>query len=218
MSPGPTFERVYGALKERIRHRSFRPGEHIDPSALGEELSTSITPVRDALHRLVGERLVEAPRPEGFRAPLLTEIGLRHLYGWHLDVLLLALRSAPPSGQVETMCLENRSTAPVALAAATEAAFLEIARRSANPEHAIMIGNIGDRLHAIRLIEPLLLEDVGIELGELIRLSSAGEVRALRRAIIRYHRRRNRVAAHLIEALHHSPIAPADTSTAARPR
>src|ERR1700746_388476 len=90
ISPG-TFERVYAAIKARLRSGVYRPGERLEPAALADELNASVTPIRDALHRLTGERLVEAPRHEGFRVPMLTETTLRHLYAWHQDLLLLAI-------------------------------------------------------------------------------------------------------------------------------
>src|SRR5947209_12126966 len=91
MTPPGTFERVYKAIRQRLREGSYRPGDRPEPAALSDELNESVTPVRDALHRLTGERLVEAPRHEGFRVPMLTETTLRQLYGWHLDLLLIAV-------------------------------------------------------------------------------------------------------------------------------
>ena len=96
MSPGPTFDRVYLALKEQVAAGSFAPGDHLEPAVIGEDLNASITPVRDALHRLVGERIVEAPRNDGFRVPAPTEAELRDLYGWNRDLLDLALRKRSP--------------------------------------------------------------------------------------------------------------------------
>src|SRR3954447_15976959 len=91
MTPPGTFDRVYAAIKQRLREGVYRPGTRLEPALLSEELNASVTPVRDALHRLTGERMVEAPRHEGFRVPMMTETMLRHLYGWHLDLLLLAV-------------------------------------------------------------------------------------------------------------------------------
>src|SRR5256885_14478398 len=91
MTPPGTFERVYAAIRQRLREGAYRPGARLEPALLSDELNASVTPVRDALHRLTGERLVEAPRHEGFRVPMMTETTLRHLYGWHLDLLLLAV-------------------------------------------------------------------------------------------------------------------------------
>ena len=94
MSPGATFERVYRTLKDQLGSGRFAAGEHLEPAALSQDLHASITPVRDALHRLVGEALVEAPRGDGFRMPLITEAGLRHLYRWNAALLNLAVRPA----------------------------------------------------------------------------------------------------------------------------
>ena len=73
-------------------HGRFAPGEHLEPVAIGRELNASITPVRDVLHRLVGERLVEAPRHDGFRMPSPTEAELRSLYGWNSELIDIGLR------------------------------------------------------------------------------------------------------------------------------
>src|SRR5574338_228961 len=94
MTPPGTFDRVYAAIKQRLRDGVYRPGTRLEPATLSDELNASVTPVRDALHRLTGERLVEAPRHEGFRVPLVTESMLRQLYSWHLDILLVALARA----------------------------------------------------------------------------------------------------------------------------
>src|SRR3954447_19738705 len=110
MTPPGTFDRVYAAIKQRLREGVYRPGTRLEPALLSDELNASVTPVRDALHRLTGERLVEAPRHEGFRAPLLTEARLRHLYAWHHDLLLLAIMrrrekspSCPPGADTTSL-------------------------------------------------------------------------------------------------------------------
>src|SRR5690242_2313518 len=114
MAPPGTFDRVYAALKQRLRKGVYRPGTRLEPAALSDELNASVTPVRDALHRLTGERLVEAPRHEGFRAPMMTETLLRQLYAWHLDLLLLAVmkhRALAPAE--ESASDDDRSGNPV---------------------------------------------------------------------------------------------------------
>lgn len=201
MMSGATFERVYLTLRSRLKSGGFAPGERLEPALLCGELNASVTPVRDALHRLVGERLVEAPRHNGFRAPLLSEIGLRHLYGWNMDLLLLASRSARP-GSASQLDLTNAGTdGPGELAAAVEAIFAEIGRRSVNPEHAAAILNASDRLYRARLMEASLLDNVAEEIGALRTLLEDTDTGRLRRAIVAYHRRRNRLAPHLLMSL-----------------
>jgi hypothetical protein len=97
MSPGATFERVYTELRRMLAEGELPPGSPIEPAAVGRQIASSITPVRDALHRLTGERLVEAPNHNGFRVPLITEAELRDLYQWHAQLLILAARQIRPS-------------------------------------------------------------------------------------------------------------------------
>jgi DNA-binding GntR family transcriptional regulator len=199
MSPGATFERIYLALKEQILAGNFRPGDYLEPAALSQELNASITPVRDALHRLVGERLVETPRTDGFRVPLMTEMGLRHLHGWNQELLLLALRSRAAGG-IEMPAAIAAGAAPRDLAARTGGLFLGIARRYGNPLLVAAIAANNDRLFACRLIEEQVLDGVAEEL-ESVRLAAAEDAANLRRILQGYHRRRQRAAPRLLEAL-----------------
>src|SRR3546814_4967838 len=82
MSPGATMERVYIDLKVRIMTGAYPPGTRLDPRQLARAMDASATPVRDALHRLSGERIVDSWHQEGFRQPLLTEADLVDLYEW----------------------------------------------------------------------------------------------------------------------------------------
>ncbi|WP_204279852.1 GntR family transcriptional regulator, partial [Serratia marcescens] len=60
-SPGATFERVYHELKRMLAEDELPPGSPIEPARIGEQIASSITPIRDALHRLTGERLGSGP-------------------------------------------------------------------------------------------------------------------------------------------------------------
>jgi len=197
MSPGPTFDRVYLALKEQPTSGRFPPGDHLEPAALGEELAASITPVRDALHRLVGERLVEAPRNDGFRVPAPTEAQLRDLYAWNYELLALALRrQAPhrgrPSARTES---DDLSTAPSRTAADF---FRSIAGSCGNPEHEATIDGLSDRLSPLRPSEEHLFPDWADELDLLKQACARGDMLALKRGIAAYHRRRQRCVPDLL--------------------
>lgn len=194
MSPGPTFDRVYLALKEQLVKGRFAPGEHLEPVLIGEELHASITPVRDALHRLAGERLVESPRHDGFRVPLLTEFALRHLYGFANDLLLLALKAprARPAGH------EGDGDAAISL-------FLSIGALSANPEHVDAIALVGARLGPATIAELLVLDEIPDELEGMRASLASLDLGSLRRAVLAYHRRRIRYAPLILEAMHRHP-------------
>lgn len=201
MSPGPTFDRVYLALKERVTSGHFAPGHHLEPAALGDELNASITPVRDALHRLVGERLVEAPRNDGFRMPAPTEAALRDLYGWNRDLIELALRPRSPASTGAALHAARQADAAAARHPLTAAdLFSSLARRSGNPEHEAAIDNLNDRLAAVRAVEAWLFMDYEGELDALLTLLAGNDIAALRRAVAAYHRRRQRSVPELLVA------------------
>lgn len=195
MSPGATFDRVYLALKEQLGTGRFASGAHLDPTALSEELNASVTPVRDALHRLVGERLVSAPRGDGFRVPLLTEAALRDLYGWNGRILALALRSMTPAGAATE---QPSSQDPVAR---TEALFMTIAASSGSGELHAAVLNLNDRLRPVRRAEGRCLLDLDDELHALERASAGNALRDLRMQLARYHRRRDKAAPEILATL-----------------
>jgi DNA-binding GntR family transcriptional regulator len=198
MSPPGTFERVYAAIKDQLRKGAFRPGERLEPAAFCDDLNASVTPIRDALHRLTGERLVETPRHEGFRVPLLTETMLRHLYGWHLDLLLLATarRHWTP------VSIEGADDA-TALAKASQldrqnALFLKLAEAGGNPEHLLALRALIERMEPYQRLEDDLLDAVQSETEAIAAAVSAGDRRALRKGLVAYHRRRARLVPDLI--------------------
>jgi DNA-binding GntR family transcriptional regulator len=198
--PG-TFERVYAAIKQHLREGVFRPGDRLEPAVLSEELNASVTPVRDALHRLTGERLVEAPRHEGFRAPLVTETTLRHLYAWHRDLLLLATARrhwGPVSvGQDE----DSSRLTPPGLLHRQNAFFLKLVEAGGNPEHLFALRTLMERMEPFQRFEDELLDAVQEETDTIVGAISAGDRAALRKSLVAYHRRRARLIPELVGRL-----------------
>jgi DNA-binding GntR family transcriptional regulator len=192
-APG-TFERVYAALRQQLRDGSHKPGTRLEPSALSDSLNASVTPVRDALHRLTGERLVEAPRHEGFRVPMVTESSLRHLYAWHHDLLRLALLNRKmESGAKEDVGTGARERC--------NALFLALAQATGNPEHVLALRSAIERLGPIQKLEDMLLDALESEADAILAALRSGDRKALRKALAHYHRRRERIVPELVEAL-----------------
>ena len=199
MNSGATAERVLAALKRRIMGHEFRPGDHLDPSVLATQLAASVTPVRDALNRLTGEGLVETRMGGGFHLPALDEPRLKDLYAWSAELLLLAIRSWPPS-------LTLPASAPFAQTTSvterTAAIFLAIGQRSTNSEHARAIERLSARLHAIREVEGHVLGQLVEELDPWALAATAGDRDSLRRLCHAYHRRRIRAAGDIVRAVY----------------
>lgn len=197
MNSGPTAERIHEALKRRIMGREFRPGDRLDPAVLAAPLSSSVTPVRDALHLLTGEGLVETRTSGGFHIPALDEPALKDLYGWSAELLGLAIRAWPRPTAMSAAGAEDR---PIAHRA--DELFLAIARRSANGEHARAVDQLNARLHAARTVEPHVLDKMEEELAALTLAAGSGERDTLRRLGASYHRRRRRAAADIVRAVY----------------
>lgn len=199
MNSGATSERVYAALKDRLLANAFAPGARLDPAILASDLASSVTPVRETLHLLTGERLVETRAGDGFHLPHLTGPGLEDLYDWNADILLLSLRkrSAPLDGNAFAP-----SSADKGIAERTAALFGQVAARSANGEHARAAQSLNDRLNAIRTVEAAVLADIAEELAAIEAAAAANEIATLRRAIGAYHRRRRRRAFEIVRALY----------------
>ena len=59
-------EKAYQQIRERIITLRLRPGEQIDEGTMEQLLSIGRTPIREALQRLAGERLIDSVPGRGF--------------------------------------------------------------------------------------------------------------------------------------------------------
>jgi hypothetical protein len=193
-------DRIYAAVKQMVLDGAFRPGERIEAARLGDRLGSSATPVRAALHRLVGERLVEGRSSEGFHCPPITEVGLKDLYDWNGRILGVAAQLAWPA--------PARSAAEASQAPDPEtgkgaaALFSALARRTGSLACLLSVKALNDQLHAARRLEPQVLEGMDPELTELAGLLHAPDASGFRQALALYHRRRLRAAPQLVSLLH----------------
>lgn len=185
MSPGATFERVYHELKRMLAEGELPPGTPIEPALIGRQIASSITPIRDALHRLAGERLVEAPNHNGFRVPHLSESGLRDLYEWNGELLALAVRA-----RARTLNTPLPTTMPEDVHAQTAELFAAIARATGLGEHAWTIELLSARLAPFRRAEARVLDGLNKEFASLAAAVGADDRAQLRRLLASYHRRR----------------------------
>jgi len=67
-------EKVYAAIRDRVLDSTFLPGERLVESRIAQQIKTSRTPVREALHLLEKEGLLESTPRSGYRVkPLYWE-------------------------------------------------------------------------------------------------------------------------------------------------
>lgn len=72
----PAYERVYRDLRTRILHGELAPGQAVTLRGLAADLGTSITPVREAVRRLIAERALEMTPTGRVLAPVLDAAAL----------------------------------------------------------------------------------------------------------------------------------------------
>lgn len=71
--------RVYGRIRGALIDGQFGPGERLRISALAADLGTSITPVREAIFRLVSEQALEMKAATAIHVPMLDSGRLREI-------------------------------------------------------------------------------------------------------------------------------------------
>ncbi|GAA4698175.1 GntR family transcriptional regulator [Pseudonocardia yuanmonensis] len=91
---GSLAERAYTAIRDRLVMLEIRPGDPLNDDRLATELGTGRTPVREALKRLEGDRLVVAYPRRGTFATAVDITDLAHLSEVRLSLEPLAARSA----------------------------------------------------------------------------------------------------------------------------
>ncbi|SDN03515.1 GntR family transcriptional regulator [Ensifer sp. YR511] len=76
---GNLSERVYANIRNALMDGEFEPGDRLRISALADELGVSITPVREAIFRLVSDHVLEMKAATAIHVPELTADQLREI-------------------------------------------------------------------------------------------------------------------------------------------
>ncbi|WP_395396467.1 GntR family transcriptional regulator (plasmid) [Novosphingobium sp. BL-8A] len=188
MNAGTTAERVYDRLKRALANGTFTPGARLEPARLALEFASSATPIRDALHRLAGERLVETRSSEGFHVPAVNEIGLRDLYRWNDELVRMALRMSRGSPTPTGNHTEPMDAADL---------FSYIAARSRSAEIVMQVASANSRLAYIRQIESAVIEN-GVDEIRAIAASLEQSPGSTKLLIQEYHKERLTIVPKLI--------------------
>jgi DNA-binding FadR family transcriptional regulator len=185
-----TFTRIYSGLREELRDARLGPGAQIRVDQTAQRYGTSATPVREALARLVGERLVVGDRSHGYYVPCLSGDAIRDLLTVNELLVMAALRarrSAQLSGELEAHM--RGDSLMLAILDSADAPILTDAGRLAF-----------ERLAQMRAVEEDVLDPSGQREASDApdqSASSGGTAGYVRR----YHARRRRVAAALARVI-----------------
>lgn len=181
------FQRIYRGLRAELARAAHRPGIQLRVDEQARRFGLSPTPMREALWRLAGERLVAESRRRGFFVPLLTADDIHQLYSG-LEFHLLATIRAPAA----TGC----GGAPGDFYPLLAGILLRSSQRVLVDAGLLWI----ERLATARLVEPGLF-DTGADHDMLAVALDEGDPDALARAIRRYCRRRAARSADLARAI-----------------
>lgn len=191
---------LYEQIRRDLQSGRYIPGQRIDPATLAAEFHTSATPVRFALYRLVGERLVADHARSGLHVPLPTEVAMRDLYDWMERLLLMAcdIGVAPATRKPGKLVVSFTDGDVVKL---TWKLFDVIALATAHQSLHRSVKQTNDRLAPIRRATQVLFEDTFEELAELNLYWQSRDIPALRSALRDYHERRKQLVPRIVACL-----------------
>lgn len=185
---------LHGQVRRALQSGRYLPGQRVDPATLASEFHTSLTPVRFALYRLVGEGLLEDRARDGLYVPLPTEVALRDLYDWMQHLLLTACDTGiAPTAARKSGKLEFAPAADDDLIKLTWQLFDAIAGATAHRSLHQAVKQTNDRLAPVRRAKQGLIGHAFEELSELNRLWQERDIPALKSALHDYHERRKRL-------------------------
>ena len=156
-------EALYARLKELTVNFGIRPGERINEVSLARELNASRTPLREALNRLVGERLIEFQPGKGFFCRELDAQGIYDLYELRATIEVAAVRRACALASDEELAALKKRLYEHGLAYAgrtirevtgfDEDFHIGIAHLSGNMEFVTQLRNVNERIRFIRWVD-----------------------------------------------------------------
>ncbi|MEZ5832704.1 MAG: GntR family transcriptional regulator [Dongiaceae bacterium] len=92
---GDNSMRVYDVLRQRIATRQYAPGSRMTEAEIAVEFQVSRTPVRQALHRLAVEGLIEVKNGVGVRVTEVDERELQDIYELRMSLATLIGKLSP---------------------------------------------------------------------------------------------------------------------------
>lgn len=152
---------LYTQLRSALMEGLFSPGERLTISRIAEEFETSITPVREAIFRLVSERALEMRAATSVNVPVLDPAKLREIQRIRIEL----------EGSAAARAAEIITPAELAELAAIQEAFIRAARD--DPQRASVL-NRDFHFAVLRIAQlPILegiVENMWVLMGPFLRL------------------------------------------------
>ncbi len=122
---------VYGILWNWILGHDLHPGQKLSDLHLSEELGVSRTPVREALHRLVQDGIVEYAPNRGFFVARISAVDIAEIFDLRAALEALACRTVGqrrPVSDLERALTELTRVEAMIVAAGTDGERLDASR------------------------------------------------------------------------------------------
>lgn len=188
---------AYRQVRAQLIRCVLEPGQRLTESQLVQQLGVGKTPVREALARLVQERLVQAIPRHGYRVSPITLRDVQELFGLRLIVEPAAVQlaaghvDATQLRRLDELCQAGYTLGDSASAAAFLHANTEfhvtVARASGNRRLATLLATLLDeseRLFHLGLMLRNRTEEMAHEHKELVEALIAGDGEAARRIAV----------------------------------
>ncbi len=156
-------EDIYRALKEMSVAFAFRPGDRVNEGALARDLGVSRTPLREALNRLVAERLMDFRSGAGFFCRGLDAQAIFDLYELRRILEVGAVRAACERASDDDLAALKashyrvdgaRPGLTVGEATAEDERFhIDIARMTGNAALVDQLTAVNERIRFIRWVD-----------------------------------------------------------------
>jgi len=119
----------YNALRTSLMDGQYAPGQRLKISGIAEEYGTSITPVREAIFRLVSERALDMRAATSVQVPDLSPQSLREVQRIRIELEGLAAARAAELVTPQVMDVLKGINAKFIAAAATDPAKASLLNR-----------------------------------------------------------------------------------------
>jgi len=178
---------VYKGLKHLLVNYRFRPGVQLYPSSLADRFKVSATPIREALFRLSGEKLLDSIPNRGFFSKVL-ELKEMNDLSIVINALLKHAVIIPCSldSEIRLDFYANGDSPlsadkPDSCSLSIEHVLVEIASMSGNQVLSDIVRNINDRTHYVWLLDlecERRRKDIQRQIRDLVEYLRTGNVAA----------------------------------------
>lgn len=189
-APQPiTHDRIYRTIKAHILAGQFTPGARLTATRIAGQYEASITPVREAIYRLVGEGLVEMT-PEGFHVKPSSRDMLLDILDLSQKLLVVGLQrwSRTPAMIYGDPLLAGALSAEEAVQL-LEQILVTLFAASNNKAILAWGEQANERLRWIRTYQCRSSRRALLECVSIHKLAEQGDRARLRRQLLAHHRR-----------------------------